>query len=106
MPRAPDAAYPGEVHEFVVLSFLPGVSHLEQLDAMRRLDAIVRRIDGFRAREYFFSAEEERWVDHIVWADVSAAEASERVADDPVALALFRRMSSVVSARYRRMNQD
>ena len=107
MTRPADGARPeGEVHEFVVLRFEPGISHAEQTETMRRLDPVVRRLDGFRAREYFYSAEDERWLDHIVWADAGAAEASESVADDPAAAALFRRMSHVFGARYRRMSEE
>jgi hypothetical protein len=101
MSRAPE----DEIHEFVLLEFQPAVSLVEQLETMRRLDAMVAELDGFRAREYFYSAEQRRWLDHIVWADRGSAERSEQLASEPGAAQLFQRMSSIIAGRYRRVDE-
>jgi len=98
MSRVPD----DEVHEFVLLEFRRGVSLAEQGAIMRELGGMVAELDGFRAREYFYSAEERRWLDHLVWADRRAAERSEQLADEPRAASLFQRMTSIVGGCFRR----
>jgi hypothetical protein len=101
MSRVPD----DEVHEFVLLEFQRGVPLAEQVEIMRQLDGTIAALDGFLAREYFYSAEERRWLDHLVWADRGAAERSERLAAEPDAAALFQRMTGIVGGCFRRAGE-
>ena len=102
MSRVPE----DEVHEFVLLEFQRDVPLAEQTEIMQQLDGMVVELDGFRAREYFYSAEERRWLDHLVWADRRAVERSEQLADEPRAAALFQRMTSVVVGCFRRIGES
>jgi hypothetical protein len=94
-----------EVHEYVVFRFRESVAREEQIATMRALDPYIAALDGFGSREYFFSEAEARWIDHIVWASMEDALASERVLEDPGAAALFERFDplSVVFGRYERV---
>lgn len=98
MSEVPD----DEVHEFVLLEFQRGIPLAEQVEIMRQLDGMIAALDGFLAREYFYSSEERRWLDHLVWTDRGAAERSERLADEPRAAALFQRMTSIIGGCFRR----
>ena len=53
----------------------------------------------------FCSEADGRWVDHVVWANLADAVASERIMEDPVAAPLFARFepASVVFGRYERV---
>jgi hypothetical protein len=97
-----------EVDEFVVFRFRQDVAYEQQLATMRELDRVLAALDGFGSREYFYSEHEDRWVDHIVWASMEDALASERVLEDPVAQPLFERFdpTSVVFGRYARVERD
>jgi hypothetical protein len=97
---------PEEVHEFVLLEFQRDIPLAEQVEIMQRLDGMVVELDGFLAREYFYSSEERRWLDHLVWADRRAVERSEQLADEPRAAALFQRMASVVVGCFRRIGES
>jgi hypothetical protein len=90
------------IHEFVVLKFKDGFDLDAQVETMRELDPILAALDGFVSREYFFSDADQRWVDHVVWASLEAATASEEVLDDPAASRLFARFdpASIVFGRY------
>jgi hypothetical protein len=94
-----------EVHEFIVFKFKSGVSEDQQVSTMRDLDTFLKCLPGFRTREYFYSATDKRWVDHIVWADRAAALASRRVTEHPIAADLFAlfNQSSIVFSRYQRI---
>ena len=94
-----------EVHEFVMFKFKSSVSHEEQVETMRQLDAFLRPLAGFRSRDYYYSTSDERWVDHLVWADLASALASRRVTKDPEAAALYARFnqSSIAFSRYQRV---
>ena len=102
---APPKPVIDEVHEFIVFKFKSGVVHDQQIATMRELDTFLRCLPGFRNREYFYSATDKRWVDHIVWADRAAALASRRVTENPLAADLFARFnqSSIVFSRYQRV---
>lgn len=98
MSEVPD----DQVHEFVLLEFQRGVPLPEQVEIMRQLDGMVATLDGFLAREYFYSSDQRRWLDHLVWADRGAAERSEQLTDEPRAAALFQRMTTIVGGCFRR----
>jgi hypothetical protein len=96
---------PAEVHEFVMFKFKTSVSHEEQVESMRQLDTFLRPLAGFRSRDYYYSTSDERWVDHLVWADLASALASRRVTKNPDAAALYARFnqSSIAFSRYQRV---
>lgn len=92
--------------EIVSLKFQDGVSLNEQHTLMAQLNAVVQRISGFRAREYYYSADNGRWVDLVIWSDLQRArEASEALLKDPQAGALFARLEqqSLSFAHYERI---
>jgi hypothetical protein len=93
-----------EIHEYVVFKFKGDIAGDEQLAIMRALDPLVAPLGGFRSREYFYSEADNRWVDHVVWASIEEAHASEAIMDDPVAKRLFERMDqdTLVFGRYAR----
>ena len=101
----PDASSSIEVHEIVTFQFKAEVAYDEQVDTMRRLDGFVAKLPGFRVREYFYSAADNRWVDHIAWADESAARAAMQIMSNPDAAVLFGRMepSTVALSHYHRV---
>lgn len=94
-----------EVHEFGVAKFKDGVSKEEQAETMRRIGEFVAPLAGFKHREYFYSEADGRWVDHLVWASLDDAKASEKVSEDPEAAALFGKFdpATVVFSRYQRV---
>lgn len=90
------------IHEFAVFSFKPGHTHEQELETMAKITTHLSRLEGFRAREYFYSAADKRWVDHVTWASMENARASEHVLDTPEGKELFGQFdpASVNFSRY------
>ena len=81
-----------DVHEFVVLSFKDGIAKDEQIELMQNLEKFVSLFNGFKRREIFFSEADNRWIDHVVWADMDLARASGKVTENPDAAVIFGKM--------------
>jgi hypothetical protein len=94
-----------EIHEYVVFKFKDRFSRDEQVATMREFDPLLAPLAGLKSREYFYSEADGRWVDHVVWASMADALASEAIMEDPVAAPLFARLDpgTVVFGRYERV---
>ena len=77
-----------QVHEFMLLGFAEGIEAEQQSAIMEALDEHLSRCGGLISREYYRGAD-ERWVEHVVWADQTDLEASAHLEEDPVVAALF-----------------
>jgi len=96
-----------DVFEIVSMKFKDDVSLEEQKQAMSTLNTVVAKFEGFKARDYFYSEENQRWVDFVVWSDlVLAKKASESVMSNPEATALFSLIEeqSMIFSHYSRIN--
>lgn len=101
-----NVATAGDVFEIVTAQFKDNIPLQEQTEAMAMLNDVVRRFDGFKSRDYYYSAENGHWVDFVVWTDLQLAKAaSEQATADPVAGAVFARLEevSVIFSHYERM---
>ncbi len=79
-----------DAFEIISLSFKTEISYEQQQEAMLSLNDIVRTFDGFKSRDFFYSKENNRWIDLVVWSDLSLAKkASENVMSNPNAAAIF-----------------
>jgi hypothetical protein len=93
-------------YEIVVTKFKDDISHDAQVEAMSRLNDVVSQFDGFKSRDFFYSAEIDRWIDLIAWRDVqSAKKASETLPTNRVAGEVFSLMdeSSLLFSHYKRV---
>jgi hypothetical protein len=96
----------GDAFEVVSLKFNEGVSLEEQKKLMMDLNSIVKKFDGFKSRDYYYSSENGRWIDFVVWSDVKLAKkASEQIMIDPAAGALVSKMEekSMIFSHYERV---
>ncbi|MCE3010881.1 MAG: hypothetical protein LW875_09740 [Proteobacteria bacterium] len=96
----------GDAFEVVSLKFNEGVSLEEQKKLMMDLNRIVKKFDGFKSRDYYYSSENGRWIDFVVWSDVKLAKkASEQIMIDPAAGALVSKMEekSMIFSHYERV---
>jgi len=79
-----------DVFEIVSLKFKDEVKFDEQKKLMSDLSGIILKFDGIKSREYFYSPENGRWIDFVVWSDVKLAKkASEAVMNDASAGTVF-----------------
>ena len=93
-----NAAVAGDVYEIVLTTFKQNISIEEQREEMARLNDVVCLFDGFKSRDYFYSRENGRWVDFVVWTDLAKAKkASEIAMADPVAGAVFAKIDETSS---------
>ena len=95
-----------QIHEYVVMKFKEGIDKDEQLATMRKLNRVLCPLAGFESREFFYSAVDDRWVDHIVWATMAEAVSAGRISDDPEASKLFKCFDrdSIVFGRYEKVS--
>lgn len=96
----------GDVFEVVSLKFNEGVSLEEQKKLMIDLNSIVKKFEGFKSRDYYYSSENGRWIDFVVWSDVKLAKkASEQIMTDPAAGAVVSKMEekSMIFSHYERV---
>jgi len=94
-----------DAFEIISMKFKDEVSFEEQKQAMSTLNSIVTTFEGFKARDYFYSEENQRWIDFIVWTDLSLAKkASTIVMNNPTATAVFALMEeeSMIFSYYRK----
>ena len=96
-------AQSSDAFEVVSMSFKKGTSLDEQKSLMEKLNSIVTQFEGFKSRDYFYSKDNGRWIDFVVWVDVgSAKKASEQVMKNPEAGAVFSQIeeSSMMFSHY------
>jgi len=101
-----NVAISGDVFEIVSTKFKEGISMDEQKRAMANLNEVVKQFEGFKSRDYFYSADSGRWVDFVVWSDHELAlKASESAMRDPKAGEVFKLMddSSSIFSHYERV---
>lgn len=93
-----------EIHEFISSKFQAGRSLAEQQRIMDGLGAAVSEQPGFVSRECFYSAADERWLVHIVWAGEEALEESIAMASDPEVSKLYEdfEVEAMMYGRYER----
>lgn len=99
-------AVAGDVFEIVSTKFKEGISIEEQQRAMANLNEVVKQFEGFKSRDYYYSADNGRWVDFVVWSDHELAlKASESAMSDPKAGEVFTLMdeSSSIFSHYERV---
>lgn len=79
-----------EIFEIVSLKFKDGVNLEEQKILMVELNSVIQKFEGFKSRDYFYSYENQHWIDFVVWSDFKLAKkASEAAMKDPKAVAFF-----------------
>jgi hypothetical protein len=96
-------AFAGNIDEFVTFRFNDGSSYAEQVAVMHKLDGVISPLDGFVSREYFYDRADQQWLDHLVWASLEAADASQKLLQQPDIAAIFNRFSGAVITRYERV---
>lgn len=94
-----------QVYEFIVFSFKDGISKEEQIENMKQLGTIFSRFEGLIKREFFYSEEDDRWVDNLVWENMDYALASEKTDNIPEAKTIFKKIDSesIVFSRYEKI---
>lgn len=79
-----------ESFEIVSFAFNPEVSLETQLASLEALNDIVKELKGFKARDYYYSEESQRWFDFIIWERLEDAQAaSKQIMSNPKALEIF-----------------
>lgn len=92
-----------DAFEIISLQFKTDVSLEQQQQAMSSLNDIVKEFSGFKSRDYFYSQENGRWIDFVVWSDIKLAKkASAEAMQNPAAGAVFSLMdeSSMIFSYY------
>ena len=73
-------------HEIVSFRFKDEVSSEDQKLMMGVLNEKLVSYDGFLSRDYYYSVDNGRWIDFVLWSDESLAKkASESIVNDPQA---------------------
>ena len=96
-----------EVSEFVVFKFKADVSKVDQNRLMESLTDCAKKYEGFMNRDFYYAESDNRWVDHIIWANSDfAANAAENIMKDPKAGEVFQHIdeSSIVMSHFKKMN--
>ena len=79
-----------DAFEVVSLKFKDSISLETQQESMQKLNTVINQFSGFKSRDYFYSAENEYWIDFVVWSDIKLAhEASQQVMQNPLAGEVF-----------------
>ena len=93
--------------EIVSMEFVKEMSFEEQKKAMKELDSIVYDYEGFQSREYYYSSENKRWVDLVVWKNLElATKASEKIMKDSRAGEIFSKINTdtMIFSHYNRIS--
>ena len=99
-------SFAGDVFEIVSFKFKDGVKVEEQKKLMVELDKVLIGYEGFKSRDYYFSPEDGRWIDLVVWTDVKLAKkASDTAMKDPKAAVVFSKIDdkTTVFSHYERV---
>lgn len=83
-----------EVHEFVVMEFKEGISKEEQTEAMKEFEQYIAACEGFKLREIFYSDEDNRWIDHIIWESMELADNADKIIAIPEVAAILAKTDS------------
>jgi len=84
-----------DAFEIVVTKFKESINQTEQQQAMQTLNTIVTKLAGFKSRDYYYSNENQYWVDFVVWDDKSSAkQAAEQIMQNPKATDIFSLMDN------------
>lgn len=95
------------VFEIISLKFQDQVAFEEQQQVMLALNPVVSEFEGFKARDYFYSEENQYWIDFIVWDNLALAKkASEAIMSNTVATDIFALIDerSMLFSHYTRIN--
>jgi len=95
-----------EAYEVVSMKFKENVGLEEQKRLMEKLNPIVERFEGFLSREYFYSADNGRWIDLVVWSSLEhAKKASDEAMKIPEAGEIFAQIdeTSMIFSHYKRI---
>ena len=101
------SALAGDIFEIVSAKFNDGIGIEEQKKLMATLNDIVQKFDGFKSRDYYYSKENGRWIDFVVWTDLKLAKvASEKAMKDPKAAAVFSKIEeeTMIFSHYERVS--
>lgn len=93
----------GDAFEIVSLKFNEGVSLEQQKKLMADLNNVVKKFEGFKSRDYYYSSENGRWIDFVVWSNAKLAKkASEQAMQDPIAGSVFSKLDekSMIFSHY------
>lgn len=89
--------------EIVSFEFAKETDLNEQKEMMSELNQIVKTLDGFKSRNYYYSSENGRWIDFVIWRDLGLAErASEKMMNTPRAKLAFSKIDekSMIFSHY------
>lgn len=79
-----------ESFEIVSFAFNKEVSFDAQLSSVEALNDIVKTLKGFKSRDYYYSKDNQRWFDFIVWESIEDAQAASKlIMNNPQALEIF-----------------
>lgn len=95
-----------DTFEVVSTKFKEGISQEEQKRLMAKLNEIVKNFDGFKSRDYYYSSENGRWIDFVVWESLEQAKkASEQAMQNPEAGKVFSQIDekSMIFSHYQRI---
>lgn len=95
-----------DAFEVVSMKFKEQVKLDEQKSLMAELNQVIQKFEGFKSRDYYYSSENGRWIDFVVWSDVKLAKkAPEAVMSDPKAGAIFSKIDdkTMIFSHYERV---
>lgn len=95
-------------HEFVMFKFKNEISLEDQKALMAKIENCAKKLTGFISRDYFYSEDNQQWIDHVIWSDNKAAQnASEAIMKDPAAGEIFMNIdnSTVSMSHYQQLNK-
>jgi hypothetical protein len=82
-----------KAHEFVIFNFKAGIELATQKELMAKIDDCATKLDGFLKRNYYYSEDSKKWIDHVIWeTHQHAKNASEAIMQDPTALEIFQQI--------------
>lgn len=90
-------------HEIVFFGFKSEVDSSDQMQMMSQLDAVIKKMEGFVSRDYFFDVSSKKWVDHVVWLNMECAKrAAQDVFNIPECSAIFSKIdqNSIAMGHY------
>lgn len=96
----------GDVFEVVSMKFKEGVRLEEQKKMMSHLDEVIKKFEGFKSRDYYYSTDNGRWIDFVVWTDIKLAKkAAEQIMKNAEVGKFFSKMDekSMIFSHYERL---
>ncbi len=83
-----------KVFEIVSFKFKEGISFENQKLSIENLNNVVKMFDGFISRDYYYSEENHRWFDLILWDNIeNAKKGSELAMSNQIAMKAFNLMN-------------